>query len=151
MLKAIIIYGSTGGNTAYASKFVEAGLVEAGYQVVRKDVRQASVKELKDYDLVVLGSSTWDKDHLKLQGQLQIDMRPFVEELKGYDFNQQSVAIFGLGHYSYTFTCNAANLLFEAVTAANGKIVAEVFKIDDVVDLFAEKLVEWAKNIRVEK
>jgi flavodoxin I len=147
MAKALIIFGSTGGSTAFISQFVQSGLESSGYEVTRKDVRKASVDELKNFDLVVLGCSTWDMG--KLQGQLQIDMRPFVEQLKGYDFKGQPVAVFGLGHYSYTFTCNAANILTEAVRVSNGKLVAETFKIDDVADLFSDKIEEWAKGIQL--
>jgi flavodoxin I len=149
MARALIVYGSTSGNTAYASQFVQAGLESAGHEVVRKDVRTASIDELKDYDLVVLGSSTWDKDHLKLQGQLQVDMQPFADQLASYDFNQKPVAVFGLGHYSYTFTANAANILSDIVQKNNGRLVGDVFKVDDVVDLFTERLEEWAKTLPV--
>lgn len=146
-MTALIVYATNGGNTALLSQFVQAGLEKSGYQVTRKNVKETSIDELANYDLVVLGSSTWDEG--KLQGRLHVDMRPFVEQLKNYDFAGKPVAVFGLGHYSYTFTCNAAKLLTEAVEGSHGRLVTEPFKVDDVVDLFTDSAEEWASQIRI--
>lgn len=159
MNKALIIYGSTSGNTAFLAQYVEAGLKTAGYEVTTKNVKNSSLDELKNYDLVVLGSSTWDgkkqsglsgKDQNKnVQGNLQVDMKPFAAQLESYDFGQKAVAIYGVGHYSYTFTCNAAVLLEDLVKKANGKLVGEVFKVIDVADLYTDAIEQWASGLTI--
>lgn len=158
-MTALVLYGSTSGNTKFLSEFVENGLTGAGYAVVRKDVRDADVSELMQYDLLVFGSSTWDgpkQDGLNLkeqsahvQGRLQVDMRAFVEKMAGLDLHQRPVAVWGVGHYSYTYTCNAANLLEEAVQKANGRLVCETFRVTDVPDLSVDAIEQWAKDIVV--
>ncbi len=159
MNKALVIYGSTSGNTAFLAQFVKAGLEKGGFEVTVKDVKNASIDELKNYDLVVLGSSTWDgkrqdglngKDQNKnIQGNLQVDMKPFAGQLQTYDFGQKPVAVFGVGHYSYTFTCNAAVLLEETVKKANGKLVGTVFKVIDVADLYTDAIEQWASELSI--
>jgi flavodoxin I len=147
MKKALIAYATMSGNTFFLAQFVQNGLQQAGFNVVLKEVKQTKAEELKDYDLVVLASSTWLVDGK--QGQLTQAMKDFLGKLKDYDFGQRPVAVYGVGHHSYTFTCKAADSLEEFVRDHNGKLVAPVFKADDVVDSFAISIEEWASQIRV--
>ncbi|MDQ3099148.1 MAG: flavodoxin domain-containing protein [bacterium] len=159
MNKAIVIYGSTSGNTAFLAQFVKAGLETGGFEVVVKNVKNASIEEFKDYDLVVLGSSTWDgkrqdglsgkEQNKNVQGNLQIDMKSLAVQLSTYDFVQRPVALFGVGHYSYTFTCNAALLLEELVKKANGRLIGDVFKVIDVADLYTDAIEQWASELKI--
>lgn len=121
------------------------GLVDVGHNVTVKNVKHVEMQELKSYDAIVLGSSTWNLE--KLQGQLQQDWRARFDEFLKLDLQQKPVAVFGVGHYHYTFTAAAADRLVEGVQKVNGKLVAPVFKVDDVVDLFAEQTREWARSL----
>jgi flavodoxin I len=159
MNKALVIYGSTSGNTAFLAQFVKAGLESGGFEVTLQNVKNASIDELKEYDLVILGSSTWDgqrqegltgkEQNKNVQGNLQLDMKPFAAQLSSYDFAQKAVAVFGVGHYSYTFTCNAAILLEELVKKSNGRLVGDVFKVVDVADLYTDAIEQWASELKV--
>ena len=158
-MKALVLYGSTSGNTRFLSDFVSSGLEAAGFEVVVKNARDTHRDELLVYDLLVFGSSTWDgkkvdglsarDQNAAVQGRLQVDMRAFVESLHGFDLQQKPCAIFAVGHYSYTYTCNAAHLLEEAISSCNGKRIVETFRVSDVVDLSADAIEQWAKEIRV--
>jgi len=158
-MKAFVLYGTTSGNAEFLSQFVQSGLEGAGYEVVRKNVKDADVADLMNFDLVVLGSSTWDgpkqeglsmkEQSAHVQGRLQVDMRAFVEKMDGIDLHQKPVAVFGVGHYSYTYTCNAANLLEEAVKKANGKLIVETFRVTDVPDLSVDAIETWASSIYI--
>jgi flavodoxin I len=157
-MTALVLYGTMSGNTEYLSEFVQSGLDKAGYTVFRKNVKEARVPELVEYDLIVLGSSTWDgpkveglsgkEQNAAVQGRLQPDMRAFVAEMIKVDLQQKPMAVWGVGHYSYTYTCNAANLLEEAVKAVNGKLIGEPFRVTDVVDLSADSIELWASALR---
>ena len=54
---------------------VTSGLREGGAEVSLKNVTDVSVGELADYDVVVLGSSTW------YEGELQDDFVPFYDKM----------------------------------------------------------------------
>ena len=59
----------------------------------------------------------------------------FFEQMKGYNFEQWTVGVFGVGHYHYIFTARAVNLF------------DPIFKVGDVVDLFAEQIRAWASGL----
>lgn len=65
MNKAVIIYGSTTGNTESTAEMIEIVLQENGMETAVKNAANTSVEELhKDNDLILLGSSTWGDDEI---------------------------------------------------------------------------------------
>jgi flavodoxin I len=144
-MTAIVVYGSTTGNTRFLSEFVKLGLEDVGYEFLMFDVKDIRTDYFNSKDLIVLGSSTWNIG--STQGQLQHDWRSFIEEMKHYNFEQRPVGVFGVGHYHYTFTAGAADVLSEGVKQANGRLLDPVYKVDDVVDLFTEQIRAWASGL----
>lgn len=144
-MNVLLVYGSTGGNTQFLSEFVKLGLEDSGHVVTVKNVKHVDMNELKNFEALVLGSSTWNLD--KLQGQLQQDWRARLDEFLQLDLQQKPVAVFGVGHYHYTFTAGAADRLIEGLQKVNGKLVQPVFRVDDVVDLFSEQIRDWARGL----
>ena len=73
------------------------------------NVAEVSADRVKDYDLLLLGSSTWG------DGDLQDDWSDFVEQLKVMDLSGKRVALFGCGDsvsYPDTF-CDALSVLHD--------------------------------------
>jgi len=59
MSKALIVFGSTTGNTESTAEVINDVLEEKDWDTVLKNVDKSSVEELTwDYDLLLLGSST---------------------------------------------------------------------------------------------
>lgn len=56
MASILIIYQSKTGNTRAMSEAVEAGVKDEGVEVVRKDIAEASIDDLPDYDGIIIGS-----------------------------------------------------------------------------------------------
>ena len=130
MTKIVLVYGSTTGNTEALSEHVAAGLKQAGADVTVKDVADASVGELADYDAIVFGCSTWG------DGELQDDFIDFHADLGGASLDGKKAAVFGPGDsddYPDTF-CEAVNILEEALKNSGAEIVAESFKVDGDVE-----------------
>jgi len=75
--KVILVYGSTTGNTEMLAEHVAAGLERGLASVTVKNVTEASVDELADYDTIVFGCSTWG------EGDLQDDFVDFHEAMEG--------------------------------------------------------------------
>ena len=75
--KVILVYGSTTGNTEMLAEHVAAGLERGLASVTVKNVTEASVDELADYDAIVFGCSTWG------EGDLQDDFVDFHEAMNG--------------------------------------------------------------------
>ena len=144
MAKALIIYGSTTGNTENVAKQIGKVLTQGGHEVCLQDVRNAKVEELGNgYDVTVLGSSTWGDAEIELQE----DFAPFFDDMDKADLKGKKVAVFGCGDSSYTFFCGAVDSLQEKVEAMGGLIVNDPLKIDGDPGDASGDIDSWAKEI----
>ncbi|MFP4331007.1 MAG: flavodoxin [Spirochaetaceae bacterium] len=118
MSKAIIIYGSSTGATEDIAKRIASKMGGAEVMNVTQ-FNESSAASLGDYDLIILGSSTWGI------GDLQDDWHEKLDTLKGADLSGKKVAIFGTGDqfgYGDSFV-DAIGILAEAAEAAGATIV----------------------------
>jgi flavodoxin I len=148
MAKVIVIFGSTTGNTEVLAQSVTSGLREGGAEVSLKNVLDASVGELADYAVVVLGSSTW------YEGELQDDFVPFYDKMDDLSLAGEKAAVFGTGDregYPDTF-CTAVDMLEKRLKECGAEIIAESLKIDkvtgdDMDEADRGEAKTWALNI----
>ena len=143
MVKAMLIYGSTIGNTEILSKSVEEGLKSSDVEVTVKNVETASTEELKDYDAIILGCSTWG------EGELQDDFISFEEEMSEIKLDGKKAAVFGPGDsetYPDTF-CDAVDILEKRLKNCGAEIVIDSLKIDGDVEPKCEEAKNWGKKI----
>jgi flavodoxin I len=115
MSKTGIFYGSTTGNTEAAAQKIGEILVDANIQ----DIGSTSTEDLKEYDTLLLGTSTWGV------GEIQDDWDAVLSELSGLDLSGKTIAIFGMGdQFSYEDSfADAMGILYEAVKDTGAKIV----------------------------
>ena len=142
MAKVILIYGSTTGNTETLSRTVAEGLRNSETDVSVKDVNKAHPEELKDYDGIVLGCSTWGA------GELQDDFVAFEEGMSKLRLAGKKAAVFGPGDsetYEDTF-CAAVDILEDRLKNCGAEIVVDSLKIDGDVEPELEKAKEWGKQ-----
>jgi flavodoxin I len=148
MTTAIVVFGSTTGNTETLTSSVEKGLKEGSVDVTIKNVTQAKVEELNSYDCIIFGSSTWGL------GELQDDFIPFYEKLATVTLQGKKAAVFGVGDedsFPDNF-CEAVDILAERLTKCGAVIVADKLKIQtdlgSGVDTEAEEKARvWALNL----
>jgi len=143
MAKAILIYGSTTGNTEEISEHVAEGLKEAGVDVTVENVIDASVDKLTGYDAIIFGCSTWGI------GELQDDFIDFNNDMEGISLNGKKAAVFGPGDsdgYPDSF-CEAVDILEETLKNRGAEIVADSFKIDGDVEPAFEDAKSWGLTI----
>lgn len=143
MAKVIVVYGSMTGNTEALSKPVEEGLKAPGIDVLVKNADEASPKELKDYDGIILGCPTWG------DGELQDDFVPFEEGMEKIKLEGKKAAVFGPGDsegYPDTF-CAAVDILEERLKSCGAEIVVDSLKIDGDVEPSLEEAKAWGKKI----
>ena len=107
MNKIGVFYGSTTGTTEDVAHRIAEKL-----NVPNGDIHDASKLNdelVKEYDVLVLGTSTWGA------GELQDDWYDGIKVLKKCDLSHKYVALFGCGDsdsYSDTF-CDAIGILYE--------------------------------------
>ncbi|MCK5305977.1 MAG: flavodoxin [Candidatus Omnitrophica bacterium] len=141
MTKAIIVYGSTTGNTETLSKSVGEGLKDLGVEVLVKNAAQVTPEELKDYDGIILGCSTWG------DGELQDDFVSFEEEMGKIRLDGKKAACFGPGDSMYPQFCKAIDILEDKLKECGAEIIMDSLKIDGDVESELEKVKDWGKEI----
>jgi flavodoxin short chain len=144
MAKALIVFGSTTGNTETTAEQIGNILQEKGIEVVNKNVVDARVSELGEgYDIVLLGSSTWGDGDIEFQE----DFEPFYEELGRADLKGKKVAVFGCGDSSYEHFCGAVDLLEEKMEDLGAKMIGEPLRIDGDPEDSSSEITFWAEEI----
>ena len=143
MAKGIVIYGSTTGNTETLSKAVETGLTKGGMEVTVMDVTKTDIDKLGDFDLVVLGCSTWG------EGELQDDFIAFYDAMKKDHFDQKKVAVFGPGDSEMyeDYFCEAVTLIETKLKECGAAIVTESLRVDGDVDPALGDAEDWAQKV----
>jgi flavodoxin I len=137
MTKAIVIYGSTTGNTESLSESVVKGLRKGGIDVMLKNVTEANVSELANYDLIVLGCSTWgtEPDQKDVE-MLQPDFQDFYSEMNKISLKGKKAAVFGSGDkesYPDSF-CRAVDILENKLKERGAQIVIEGLRVDGDIE-----------------
>ncbi|MGI6512831.1 MAG: flavodoxin [Syntrophomonadales bacterium] len=141
MERAIIVYGSNTGNTESLAGAVAEEL-QSRLDVTVQNVADISPDDILDYDLILLGSSTWN------EGELQEDFQDFFEEMDRLDLSGKKVAVFGPGDSSWEEYCRAVDLLEEKSRELRADLIAPGFKWDGDIDEEAiAEIRKWASKL----
>ncbi|MDR1369415.1 MAG: flavodoxin [Dysgonamonadaceae bacterium] len=120
MKKVGVFYGSSTGNTQSVAETIVAKLGIDKSNLF--DVSNTSVDKFAEYDVLILGSSTWGV------GDLQDDWEGLASQLGKSDLSGKIVAVFGVGDsssYPDTF-CDAVGILAEEAEKAGATLVGSV-------------------------
>ena len=143
MASALIVYGSTTGNTEYTAQTIGQVFSAAGMNVDIQDVSSVTAAGLcTQYDLILFGCSTWGDDEIELQD----DFVPFFDEMETIEAQGKKVAVFGCGDSSYTHYCGAVDSISEKLQEL-GANVLDTFKIDGAPQSEKEAIDEWATSV----
>jgi len=96
MINLGIFYGSTNGDSARAAAEIQRlcegdPALQGWAQCDSIDIAEYELAEMLDFDLVLLGSPTWNI------GQLQKDWQGVFDEFDELDLSGKTVAVFGMG------------------------------------------------------
>lgn len=111
-----IFYGSTTGTTEQIANLIAKKLGSEETDVY--DVSKTAPSKVGEYDVILLGASTWG------DGDLQDDMHDFLDGLAAIDLKEKYVALFGCGDESMSDTfCNAVGEMYRRILPTGAKIV----------------------------
>ena len=88
-MKANIIYWSGTGNTEEMAKLIAEGLNDSGASVELKTVDNASIDDVKNCDVLILGSPSMGAEVIE-----ECEMEPFVESIEG-EVSGKKMVLFG--------------------------------------------------------
>lgn len=167
--RAAIVFGSTGGATEEVATEVQGLLQDAlGFGAELLNIRDTDPAALLEYDLLFIGSSTWN------WGDLQDDWESALEAYSALDFAGKTVAFFGCGDsylYGDTFgdaigilataaTENGAKLVgaypadeydfVESKALQDGKMVGVMLDQDNEPEKTTERLQRWLSGVAAE-
>ena len=89
MAKVIIVYWTGSGNTEKMAQAISEGAASKGAEVTCKNVSEASVDELANYDVVVFGSPAMGAEVIE-----ESEMEPFFESALP-KLSGKKIALFG--------------------------------------------------------
>lgn len=142
MAKALVVFGSTTGNTEAVAGYVAETLVGEGVAVDVKNVATVQAAGLAEgYDFVVFGCSTWGDDDIELQE----DFEPLYEELDKAGLRGRKVAVFGCGDSSYPHFCGAVDAIAGKSEELGARLLGVPLKIDGDPD--KGEAVVWARTV----
>lgn len=146
MSKVLISYATMSGNTQKVADHIAQELSKYMPEVETKlvDMMELTEEQFAEYDLVMLGSSTWtDGDYNPISLE-------FFSQLQGTttDFSKLRFAIFGLGESYYPEFCTVVDKMAQVLKSKNGIIIGEPLKLDGYVDdNMLSKASEWSINV----
>ncbi len=112
-----LFFGSDTGIT----EEITHDIVDAFETIEVKEISEASSNDFDQFDLIILGLSTW------YDGDLQSDWESFYDEFKSIDFTGKKVAIYGLGDqigYAEYFI-DGVGMLAEVVLKNGGEVIGK--------------------------
>lgn len=117
-MKTGIFYGSATGTTADIARRIGKKLGVADTDI--HDVAITSPDKTGQYDLIVIGSSTWGN------GELEEDWYDFIAGMQVLDLSDKKIAIFGCGDETMADTfCNAVGILYERLRGTGATFIGE--------------------------
>lgn len=164
-MKTGIFYGTTTGTTESVAKRIGAAMGVAEKDII--NVKNASPADIADYDLIILGCSTWGA------GDMQNDMHDFLDGVQSEFLEGKKVAFFGCGDEKMAKTfCNGVGYMYDMMRPTHagfiGSYPAEVYNfkhteaerdgsivgllIDDTnhPDLTEPRIEQWAAVLKEE-
>lgn len=168
-MKIGLFYGSTTCYTEMAAEKIRAIIGEELVDI--HNVKESPLSLMTDYDLLILGISTWDF------GEIQEDWNELWDQVSGIDLKGKTVALYGLGDqegYGEWYLdamgmlhdelkATGANIIgywpnddsyeFEAskaLTEDNSKFVGLALDEDSQYELSDERIATWVEQILVE-
>lgn len=88
-MKASIIFWSGTGNTKTMAELLAKGIAEGNGEVTLKEVSEASIEDVKNCDVLLLGSPAMGDEVIE-----EGEMEPFVEEISG-EVSGKKLVLFG--------------------------------------------------------
>ncbi len=117
MPKIGLFYASSTGNTEDAAKQIVEKM--SGFEIDLQNVSDCVNDAMKNYDLLIIGVSTWG------EGDLQDDWEDYLDNLSEDNLTNKTVAIFGLGdqeEYCDNFL-DAMGTIYDKVIQSGANVV----------------------------
>lgn len=126
-MRTLIVFATYSTGTQLVAENIADLLTKHGFSVTIKKVQEIEENELPQYDLILLGSPSWD-----VGGQGGQPHQHFLDFIKKAQapLPGKKFAVFGLGDSVYPIFCGAVDHLEEFVLRLQGTLVIPSLRID---------------------
>ena len=125
-MNGLIVYATHTGNTyMVASEILK--VMSAKVSTLMKSASETNVNDLKDADVILMGSSSWDWQGNR--GYPINEMMEFINSLGEKDLEGKKVLLFGCGDRDYEHFCGALDVMEERVRSAGAEVVAQASRL----------------------
>lgn len=149
-MKILIVYATNTGNTYLAAQIIR-DMLSHYHKVTLTNANDTPPNIIDDYDLILLGSSSWDwqgKEGHPIQSMIN-----YLESLNTTKIQGQKFVVFGCGDTDFKLFCGAVDKITDFISATGGQIVSEPLKIDkfytDVLHK-VEQVKAWANSLNAQ-
>ncbi len=139
-----LFYGSLTGNTMLLSEQLTAHLQSKGHEVTMEDQSMVDVNNLRNFDLVIFGASTWG------EGDANPTTESFLVTLNDPSTNITDVkyVIFGLGDRSYEHFCGVVDKLEKVLKTKSAHQVSSSLRLEGFPDESMQSNIEkWVGEV----
>ena len=144
MKRALVIFGSTTGNTETMAESIEEALGQHDVEAEIKNVVDASVNDLTaQHDLLLLGCPAYGDDEIELQE----DFDEFYPQLDGIQLNGKKFAVFAPGDSSYEYFCGSVDMLEGKFQELGGELVTAGLKVDGAPGDYIDEINNWCRDL----
>lgn len=147
-MNILLVYATNSGTTQTVAAMIKDQLIAGGQTVTMKDVDEVTPDMFGQYDLVILGSPSWDYEGK--EGQPHDHYLPLFDASNGKSFEGKKFAVFGLGDQSYTIFCGAVDHLEDYVKSIKGTLALPSLRIDNyysTTDASNTAIGDWVKKL----
>ncbi len=143
-MKIAVVFSTLSGTTLLISENIVSYLKDSNHKVKLFDAMSVDPDDLKDYDLVFFGSSTYGNGDLNPITELFLS----TADSQRHNCNNTRFAFFSLGDSSYPNFSTSGQLSSEKISSMNGNVLKPIFKIDGYPNEDTFKGVrEWVESI----
>lgn len=131
MKKILILYVSSTGNTEQIAHLLNETLSDKDFDITTLsfDFTNLDSLNLLQYDGILFGTHTYD------DGDLPFETEIFLDTLLKLDLSNKVVGIFGSGDTSYSFFCEAVEIMKDEFALRNAIVLEHTVKVDLYPDL----------------
>lgn len=127
-MHCLVAFATNSGSTLHIAERIFQTLLFQGQTAKLQEIRTMSPQDFDGYDLIVVGSPSWDYNHL--EGQPHQAFFDFFEKYPDTNWSGKKFVLFGLGDRTFVYFCGAVDVLKEEIVKRGGEVVAEPLRIN---------------------
>lgn len=121
-----VAFASLSGNTLIVATEIQKYLEQLGHTVTLNDLLQTNPDDLKKYDLVFLGSSTYGEGDLNPIAEIFFSTATSLSHV----CDQTKFALFSLGDSSYTQFAESGKIMLQKMNEMEASCLSPVLTLD---------------------